>query len=111
MTRPDKKCASLCLLSWIPGKSFLEKLLKLSNSWRRVGIDLRSNTVIDVSKSIWILASNKGNDLISKFYNKNLEGKSDRERRQVSIEPFERDLSKLFVQEYTVSQDSQVGIL
>ncbi|KAH0285566.1 P-loop containing nucleoside triphosphate hydrolase protein [Aureobasidium namibiae CBS 147.97] len=41
-----------------------------------VGLDLRSNTVIDVSKSIWILASNKGDDLISKFYSKNLEGKT-----------------------------------
>ncbi|KAI4783184.1 P-loop containing nucleoside triphosphate hydrolase protein [Aureobasidium sp. EXF-3400] len=66
-----------------------------------VGMDLRSNTVIDVSKSIWILASNKGDDLISKFYDKNLEGKNDRERRQVSIKPLERNLSKLFVQEYT----------
>lgn len=67
-------------------------------------MDLRSNTVIDVSKSIWILASNKGDDLISKFYNKNLEGKRDSERRQVSIQSLERDLSKLFVEEYTVSQ-------
>jgi hypothetical protein len=66
-------------------------------------MDLRSNTVTDVSKSVWILASNKGDDLISKFYNNNLEGKSDRERRQVSIKPLERNLSKLFVEEYTVS--------
>jgi hypothetical protein len=73
-------------------------------------MDLRSNTVIDVSKSIWILATNKGDDLISNFYNKNLEGKSDRERRQVSIKPLERDLSRLFVQEYTVSQDGQVDM-
>ena len=70
-----------------------------------MGLDLRSNTIIDVSKSIWILASNKGDDLISKFYEKNLEGRSDFERRQVSIKPLERDLSKLFVEEYTVSLD------
>jgi hypothetical protein len=66
-------------------------------------MDRRSNKVIDVSKSIWILASNKGDDLISKFYNRNLEGKNDHERRQVSIKSLERDLSKLFVEEYTVS--------
>ena len=66
-------------------------------------MDLRSNTVIDVSKSIWILATNKGDELVSEFYNRNLEGKTDRERRQVSIKSLERDLSKLFVAQYTVS--------
>ena len=66
-------------------------------------MDLRSNTVIDVSKSIWILATNKGDELVSEFYNRNLEGKTDRERRQVSITSLERDLSKLFVAQYTVS--------
>lgn len=66
-------------------------------------MDSRSNTVVDVPKSVWILASNKGDDLISKFYDKNLEGKSDHERRQVSIKSLEQDLSKLFIGEYTVS--------
>jgi hypothetical protein len=103
-TRLNKKCAGLYLLSWILGKSFLWYLLNLSNVQHSDGLDLRTNTIIDVSKSIWILASNKGDDLISEFYNKNLEGKSDRERRQVSFKSLERDLSKLFVEEYTVSQ-------
>lgn len=71
-------------------------------------MDSRSNTVIDVPKSVWILASNKGDDLISEFYKKNLEGKSDRQRRQVSIRSLEQDLSKFLTEEYTVSQ-TQLG--
>lgn len=66
-------------------------------------MDLRANTVTDVSKPVWILASNKGDDLISKFYNKNLKGKSDRERRQVSTKPLQNDLYRLFIETYTVS--------
>lgn len=67
-------------------------------------MDLRSNTATNVTKSIWILASNKGDDVISKFYLENLHGKSDRERRHVSIKPLEKDLKKLFIQTYTVSR-------
>lgn len=67
-----------------------------------VGMDLRTNTVTDVTKSVWILASNRGDDLISKFYNKNLKGKSDRERRQVSIKPLQHELYRLFIESYTV---------
>ncbi|KAH0363639.1 P-loop containing nucleoside triphosphate hydrolase protein, partial [Aureobasidium melanogenum] len=76
-----------------------DSLLTLLDSG--VGMDLRSNTVTDVTNSIWILASNKGDHLISSFYEKNLEGKSDRKRRQVPIEPLERDLSRLFLETYT----------
>jgi hypothetical protein len=83
----------------------------LSNLKHSVGMDLRSNTVIDVSESVWILASNKGDNLISEFYNKNLEGKSDRERRLVSIKPLERDLFKLFIEAYTVSQSPRRCLL
>jgi ATP-dependent Clp protease ATP-binding subunit ClpB len=66
-------------------------------------MDLRTNTITDVTKSVWILASNKGDDMISKFYNKNLKGKSDREKRQVSIKPLQHDLYRLFIEAYTVS--------
>lgn len=69
-------------------------------------MDLRFNTIIDVSKSIWILASNKGDDLISKFYDKHLEGISDSERRCVSIKLLQQDLYKLFIEAYTVSWPS-----
>ena len=68
--------------------------MKLSNDRHRIGMDLRSNTATNVTKSIWILASNKGDDVISKFYHENLHGKSDRERRHVSIKPLEKDLKK-----------------
>lgn len=66
-------------------------------------MDLRWNTVLDVTKSIWVLASNKGDDLISKFYDKILKGKSDSDKRHVSIKPLQHDLYKLFIDAYTVS--------
>lgn len=74
-------------------------------------MDLRSNTVTDVTNSIWILASNKGDDLISSFYKKNLQGKSDRNRRKVPLEPLERELSKLFMETYTVSKVPDLRLL
>lgn len=70
-------------------------------------MDLRWNTVLDVTRSIWVLASNKGDDLISKFYEKNLNGKSDSDKRHVSIKPLQHDLYKLFIEAYTVSWASQ----
>lgn len=74
-------------------------------------MDLRSNTVTDVTNSIWILASNKGDDLIASFYKKNLQGKGDRNRRQVPLEPLERELSKLFMETYTVSKVPDLRLL
>lgn len=67
-------------------------------------MDLRSNTATNVTKSIWILASNKGDSLITKFYNENLRGKGERERRHVSIKPLENDLRKLHQELYRESK-------
>ncbi|THW79597.1 P-loop containing nucleoside triphosphate hydrolase protein [Aureobasidium pullulans] len=74
-----------------------------------IGMDLRSNTVLDVTKSIWVLASNKGDDLISKFYDKNLKGKSDSEKRHVSIKPLQHDLYKLFIEAYTPAVTGRIS--
>lgn len=65
-------------------------------------MDLRSNTPVDATKSIWILASNRGDELIDRFYKKNMEGKSERQCRDVSIQPLQKDLFRLFIDAYTV---------
>ncbi|KAG9959232.1 P-loop containing nucleoside triphosphate hydrolase protein, partial [Aureobasidium melanogenum] len=52
-----------------------ESLLTILDSG--TGMDLRSNTVTNVTKWIWILASNKGDSLIPRFYNENLRGKDE----------------------------------
>lgn len=71
-----------------------------------MSLDLRSNTPVDVTKSIWILASNKDDHLVSEFYKKRFNGKSDKERRNVSVKPLQKDLYRLFMEEYTVNQIS-----
>ncbi|KAG9761526.1 P-loop containing nucleoside triphosphate hydrolase protein, partial [Aureobasidium melanogenum] len=88
-------------------KEVRESLLTILDTG--VGMDLRTNTITDVTKSVWILASNKGDDLISKFYNKNLKGKSDREKRQVSIKPLQHDLYRLFIEAYTPAVTGRIS--
>ncbi|KAG9563213.1 P-loop containing nucleoside triphosphate hydrolase protein, partial [Aureobasidium melanogenum] len=84
-----------------------ESLLTILDSG--TGMDLRSNTVTNVTKWIWILASNKGDSLIPRFYNENLRGKDERERRHVSIKPLENDLRKLLVKTYTPAVTGRIS--
>lgn len=71
-------------------------------------VDLRHNTVVNVSKSIWILATNKGDSLVTDFFDKHLSGKSYQEQQQVSIQPLQESLFRLFIQQYTVSDTELV---
>ncbi|THY57150.1 P-loop containing nucleoside triphosphate hydrolase protein, partial [Aureobasidium pullulans] len=57
----------------------------------------------------WGVASNKGDDLISKFYDKNLKGKSDSDKRHVSIKPLQHDLYKLFIDAYTPAVTGRIS--
>lgn len=58
--------------------------------------DRRHNRVIDCSKTIWILASNRGDEAIKKFYQKDLKDKNDEERLTADLSNLERELRALF---------------
>jgi len=73
--------------------------------------DRRTDTPVDISKSIWILATNKGDSLVSSYYEKHMKGKSDVARRKMSIEPLQHSLTTLFREQYTVSFTSPSTLL
>ncbi|KAI8940545.1 hypothetical protein NX059_004223 [Plenodomus lindquistii] len=59
-------------------------------------IDRRNNRTIDCSKTLWILASNCGDEAIKEFYHRVLEHMKDGEKLKVDLSGLQRDLRGLF---------------
>ncbi|CAI6331887.1 unnamed protein product [Periconia digitata] len=54
--------------------------------------DRRTNTAIDCTQTIWILATNHGDDLINEYYSKNIEKLSEKQRNNVDLKTLQAGL-------------------
>ncbi|KAF2106703.1 P-loop containing nucleoside triphosphate hydrolase protein [Lophiotrema nucula] len=58
--------------------------------------DKRDNTLIDCSKTIWILATNSGHDTISRYYNNCIEKLSEEKRDKIDLRKLQAELKQLY---------------
>lgn len=62
---------------------------------------------MDSTKTIWILATNKGDTVVADFFAKKIETRKEEDVLQVDTTPLQRDLQKLLASEYSVSDQAQ----
>ncbi|KAF2136618.1 uncharacterized protein K452DRAFT_237243 [Aplosporella prunicola CBS 121167] len=74
-------------------------------------IDRTTNTSIDCSKVIWILASNLGHMAIQKFYSKKMEHQNDRNRYDVPVDPLQKTLRGIFKSKWSSPFVSRIRVI
>ena len=65
--------------------------------------DRTTSKRIDCHKTIWILASNLGDEAITKFYEENMKHNKDSEKAATDLDPLIAELRDLFKVRWTVS--------
>lgn len=65
------------------------------------------NLQVNCTKTIWILATNKGDDVVADFFAQNIEKRKEEDVLQVDMTPLQMELQELLASEYSVSDDTQ----
>ncbi|KAF2874883.1 P-loop containing nucleoside triphosphate hydrolase protein [Massariosphaeria phaeospora] len=70
--------------------------------------DRRTNRVLDCNKTIWILASNLGDEVIADYYERTMKTKKEEEKATVDISPLITDLRDLFIGQFSAPLVSRI---
>jgi len=65
-------------------------------------MDRRNNTAVDCKHTIWIIATNFGDDIISEYYDKHLKRLDDQKRSLVDLRLLQAKLKQGYITKFGV---------
>lgn len=80
----------------------------LANMFTGTYEDRRTNRPVDCRRTIWLLASNMGDEAIAKFYERELKEKTDEDKVTADLTPLTEELKDLFKGRFSVGSRSDI---